>query len=123
MLYYERTIVKPEIPIGEQTGKEAAHALVLLVEFGLRIAPRLRPLPDLTVDVPLPGGILHSQGSAGRHQHRARLGPGAGLLRPAPGLLPEPGPGSGVTHPRLVRSGLPARPRHPTRQPQARPRR
>ena len=48
---------------------------------------------------------------------------GAGLLRPPPGLLPQPGPGSRQAHPRLVRSALPARPRHPARQRQARPRR
>src|ERR1039458_5054350 len=123
MLYFLRTIVKPEIPIIEPTGKEAAHALVRLVESGVRIALRLRTLPHLPVDVPLPGRILHSQRSARRHQHRARSGPGAGLLRPAPGLLPSPGPGSGQAHPRLVRSGLPVRPRPPSRQPQARPRR
>src|SRR5450756_3021132 len=75
MLYYARTIVKPEFRILKPTGKEAAHALVPLVESGVRIAPRLRPDPDLPVDVPLPGGILHSQRSAGRHQHRARPGP------------------------------------------------
>src|ERR1035441_3092788 len=82
MLYYAQTIVKPENRILELPGKEAAHALVRLVEPGVRIAVRLRPDPDFPVDVPLPGGILHSQRSAGRHQHRARPGPGAGLLRP-----------------------------------------
>ena len=41
MLYYAGTIVKPEIPIVEPTGKEAAHALVPLVESGVRIAARL----------------------------------------------------------------------------------
>jgi len=50
MLYYARTIVKPENRILEPTGKEAAHALVPLVESGVRIAVRLRPLPDLPVD-------------------------------------------------------------------------
>src|ERR1035441_4243197 len=72
MLYFLRTIVKPEIPIIEPTGKEAAHALVRLVKSGVRIALRLRTLPHLPVDVPLPGRILHSQRSARRHQHRAR---------------------------------------------------
>src|ERR1019366_2724174 len=123
MLYYARTIVKPENRILEPTGKEAAHALVRLVESGVRIALRLRPLPDLPVDVPLSGGILHSQGSARRHQHRARPRPGASLLRPAPGLLPQLGPGSEQALPRLVRSGLPIQLRPPPRQPQARPRR
>src|ERR1017187_9866985 len=122
MLYYAGTNVKPENRILELPGKEAAHALVPLVESGVRIAARLRPLPDLPVDVPLPGRILYSQRSAGRHQHRVRPGPGAGLLRPPPGLLPQPGPGSGQTHPRLVRSPLPVRPRHPPRERQARPR-
>src|ERR1035437_7236784 len=73
MLYYAGTIVKPEIPIVEPTGKEAAHALVLLVEFGLRIAPRLRPLPDLPVDVPLPGGILRSEEHTSELQSRQYL--------------------------------------------------
>ena len=71
----------------------------------------------------LPGGIRHSQGSGGRHQHRACPGPGAGLLRPAPGLLPQPRPESKPAHPRLVRPGLSRPPRHPTRERQARPRR
>src|ERR1035441_4484383 len=93
MLYYTGSSVMPEIPIVEPTGKEAAHALAPLVESGVRIAVRLRPDPDLPVDVPLPGGILHSQGSAGGHQHRARPGPGAGLLLPRV--------------PRLWRSALP----------------
>src|ERR1039457_1267173 len=106
MLYCARTVVKPEILIVEPTGKEAAHALAPLVESGVRIAARLRPDPDLPVDVPLPGGILHSQRSAGRHQHRARPGPGAGLLRPALGLLPQPGLGSEQPLPRLVPSGF-----------------
>src|ERR1035441_10997983 len=47
MLYFPRTIVKPEIPIIGPTGKEAAHALVRLVESGVRIALRLRTLPHL----------------------------------------------------------------------------
>src|ERR1017187_848256 len=116
MLYYTGIIVKPENRNIEPTGKEAAHALVPLVESGVRIAVRLRPDSDLPVDVPLPGGNLHSQGSAGGHQHRARPGPGAGLLRPAPGLLPQPGPRSEQAYPRLVRSGLPIQLRHPSRQ-------
>src|ERR1035437_1826572 len=57
MLYFPRTIVKPEIPIIEPTGKEAAHALVRLVESGVRIALRLRTLPHLPVDVPLLAGF------------------------------------------------------------------
>src|ERR1035441_8059763 len=89
MLYFARTIVKPKNRNSEPPGKEAAHALVPLVESGVRIALRLRTLPDLPVDVPLPGRILHSQRSARRHQHRARPGPRAGLLRPPPGLLPR----------------------------------
>src|SRR5665647_2477642 len=121
MLYYTRTIVKPENRILEPTDKEAAHALAPLVESGLRIAVRLRPLPDLPMDGALPRGNLHSQGSAGGHQHRARPGPGAGLLRPPPGLLPQPRPGSEQAHPRLVRSRLPARPGHPTREHHGRP--
>src|ERR1039458_8261230 len=101
MLYCAWTIVKPDNRNIEPTGKEAAHALAPLVESGVRIAVRLRPDPDLPVDVPLPGGILHSQGSAGGHQHRARPGPGAGLLRPAPGLLPQPGPRSEKAYQRM----------------------
>jgi hypothetical protein len=50
MLYYARTIVKPESRILEPTGKEAAHALAPLVESGLRVAVRLRPDPDLPMD-------------------------------------------------------------------------
>src|ERR1039458_5602978 len=68
-------------------------ALEPLVESGVRIAVRLRADPDLPVDVPLPGGNDHAQGSPGGHQHRALPGPGAGLLRPPPGLLPQLGPG------------------------------
>ena len=48
------------------------------------------------------------------------LGLQPALLRPAPGLLPQPGPESGQAHPRLVRPGLPGPPRHPSRQRQAR---
>ena len=65
MLYYARTIVKPENPIVEPTGKEAAHALEPLVASGVRIAARLRPLPDLPMDGALPRGYDHPQGSPG----------------------------------------------------------
>src|ERR1035438_7389621 len=114
---------QPKYRILEPTGKEAAYALDPLVASGVRIAVRLRPLPDLPMDGALPRGNDHSQGSAGGHQHRARPGPGAGLLRPALGLLPQPGHGFDQAHPRLVRSGFPIQPRHSSRERLARPRR
>src|SRR5258708_30175254 len=61
-------------------GWEAAHALESLVVSGVRFAVRLRPDPNLPVDGALPGGNEHSQGSARRHQYRARPGFGARLL-------------------------------------------
>src|SRR2546427_12936826 len=110
MLYYTATIVKPEYRSIAPPGWEAAHALESLVVSGVRFAVRLRPDPNLPVDGALPGGIRRSQGSAGRHQHRARPGFGTGLLRPTPGLLPQPRPGSEQAHACLVRSGLPRPP-------------
>src|SRR5437879_13741420 len=85
----------PNTRSSSRPARRPLHALEPLVESGVRITVRLRSDPDLPVDVPLPGGILHSQGSPGGHQHRARPGPGAGLLRPPPGFLPLPGPASG----------------------------
>src|SRR5437588_12201607 len=110
MLYYTTTVVRSEYRSIAPPGWEAAHALESLVVSGVRFAVRLRPDPNLPVDGALPGGNVHSQGSAGGYQHRARLGPGAGLLRPAPGLLPLPGLGFDQAHPRLVCPGLPRSP-------------
>src|SRR5260370_42505927 len=121
MLYYARTIVKPEYRCIEPPGQEAAHALESLVEAGVRFAVRLRPDPNFPVDGALPGGNDYPQGTAGGHQHRARPGIGARLLRPAPALLPQPGSGSAQAHPRLVSPGRPRPPSHTTRQPQTRP--
>src|ERR1035438_7186603 len=103
MLYYARTIVNTENTklSSSRPARRPLHALEPVVESGVRIAVRLRSLPDLPVDVPLSGGNDRPQGSAGRHQHRARPGPGAGLLRPPPGLLPQSGPGSRTAHLRL----------------------
>ena len=123
MLYYARTIVKPENRCIELPGQEAAHALESLVESGVRFAVRLRPDPNLPVDGALSCGNGYPQGTAGGHQHRTRPGIGARLLRPAPGLLPQSGPGSEQAHPCLVCPRLPRPPWHPTRQRQARPRR
>src|SRR5271157_3756461 len=123
MLYYARTIVKPENRCFEPPGQEAAHALESLVESGVRSAVRLRPDPYLSVDGALSCGYGYPQGTAGGHQHRTRPGIGARLLRPAPGLLPQPGPESAPAHLRLVCPRLPRPPWHPTRQRQARPRR
>ena len=67
MLYYTAAVVKPENRCIAPPGQEAAHALELLVESGVRFAVRLRPDPNLLVDGALPGGIRHSQRSAGRH--------------------------------------------------------
>ena len=64
------------------------------MESGVPIAARLRSLPHLPVDVPLPGRNDRSQRSPGGHQHRALPGPDAGLLRPPPGFLPQLGLGS-----------------------------
>src|ERR1039457_5879229 len=111
MLYYARTIVKLHNRCIEPPGQEAAHALELLVESGVRVAVRLRPDPNLPVDGALSGGYGYPQGTAGGHQHCTCPGIGARLLRPAPGLLPQPGPKSEQTYPRLVRLGLPRPPR------------
>jgi len=107
----------------ELPGQEAAHALEPLVESGVRSAVRLRPDPHLPVDGALSCGNGYPQGTAGGHQHRSCSGIGARLLRPAPGLLPQPGPEFEQAHLRLVRPGLPRPPRHPTCERQARPRR
>ena len=123
MLYYAEAIVKPENRNIEPTGKEAAHALEPLVDNGVRIAMRLRPDPDLPVDGSLPGGNDHPQGSRGGLQYGASPGATAGLLLPAPGLVPQPGPEFGQAHPRLVRFGLPTPPQYPARERQVRPRR
>src|SRR6266705_1390202 len=119
MLYLPRIVVKPEYRSIAPPGWEAAHALESLVVSGVRFAVRLRPDPNLPVDGALSGGNNHPEGSAGRYQHRARPGPGAGLLRPAPGLLPQSSLGFDQAHPRLVCPGLPRSPRYPTRQRQA----
>jgi hypothetical protein len=50
MLYYAGTIVNPENPKIVSAGKEATHALVPLVESGVRFAVRLRPDPNLPYD-------------------------------------------------------------------------
>src|SRR5258708_25689911 len=89
MLYYARTIVKPENRSIVPPGQEAAHALESLVEAGVRFAVRLRPDPNLPVDGALSCGNGHPQRTAEGHQHRARPGMGARLLRPAPALLPH----------------------------------
>ena len=68
-------------------------------------------------------GMTTRKGLLGAPQHRAGPGARAGLLRQAPGLARQPGPGSKQAHPRLVRSGLPAPPRHPARERPVRPRR
>src|ERR1700680_3763490 len=81
----------PKTRSSSRPARRPLHALEPLVESGVRIAVRLRPLPDLPVDVSLPGGNVHSQGSAGGHQYRALPGARTGLLRPPPRLLPQPG--------------------------------
>ena len=123
MLFYARTIVKPEYRCVEPPGQEAALALESLGESGVRVAVRLRPDPNLPVDGAVSCRYGYPQGTAGGHQHRSCPGIGARLLRPAPGLLPQPGPESAPTHLRLVCPRLPRPPWHPTRQRQARPRR
>src|SRR5213078_4672895 len=100
----------PKTRSSSRPARRPLHALEPLVESGVRITLRLRPHSDLPVDVPLPGGNDRPQGSPGGHQHRARPGPGAGLLRPPPGFLPQLRPGSRQAHLRLVRTGLPPRP-------------
>ena len=50
MLYYAGAIVNPENPKIVPAGKEATHALVPLVESGVRFAVRLRPDPNLPYD-------------------------------------------------------------------------
>src|ERR1017187_5485114 len=123
MLYYVAAVVTPENRSIEPPGQAAAHALHSLVASGVRFAVRLGPDTNLPVDGAVSGGNGYPQGTAGGHQHRARPGIGARLLRPAPGLLPQSGFGSDQTHPCLVCPGLPRPPWNPTRQWQARPRR
>src|SRR5664280_2497481 len=112
MLFYARTIVKPEYRCVEPPGQEAALALESLGESGVRVAVRLRPDPNLPVDGALSCGNGYPQGTAGGHQHRTCPGIGVRLLRPALGLLPQPGPESAPTHLRLVCPRLPRPPWH-----------
>src|SRR5437879_13510783 len=123
MLYYATTIGRPKYASIAPSGWEAAHALESLVVSGVRFAVRLRPDANLPVDGALSCRNNYPEGTAERHQYRARPGFGARLLRPAPGLLPQPRPGSEHAHPYLERSSLPRSPRHPTSQRPARPRR
>src|ERR1035437_6966903 len=84
-----KIIVNPENRIIKPTGKEADDALESLLDSGVPIEVRMRQKQNLLVDGPLSGGNDHSQRAAGRNQHGARFGSGAGLLRPAAGLLPQ----------------------------------
>src|SRR6266852_9005838 len=92
--YTMPTLSTPITRRSSRPARRPLHALEPLVESGVRITVCLRPHADLPVDVPLSGGNDRPQGSAGRHEHRARPGPEAGWLRQPPGLLPQLGPGS-----------------------------
>jgi hypothetical protein len=50
MLYYVVAIVKPEYRSIEPPGEEAAHALEILVESGVRFKVCLRSDPNLPLD-------------------------------------------------------------------------
>src|SRR5712692_9648686 len=69
-----RQLSTPKTRRSSRPARRPLHALEPLVESSVPIAVRLRPHPDLPVDVPLSGGNDRPQGSAGGHQHRARLG-------------------------------------------------
>ena len=114
--------IDPELPKHPSLpAEEAVDALERLVAAGMRFAPCLRSHPLLPLDVCLPGGLLHPQGSPGRYQHRARPGPAVRLLRSPARPLPQPRCGPAPAHPRLVCAGLPRPSRHPARQWQTRP--
>src|SRR6516225_11487449 len=96
--------IQPELPQHPSLpAEEAVHALERWVAAGMRFAVRLRPDPNLSVDGALSYGNNYQEGTAGRHQYRAPPAFGTRLLRPAPGLVPHPRPGSEPTHPCLVR--------------------
>src|ERR1019366_4078973 len=124
MLYYARTIVNTENTKFEPTGKGGRlmlwnHWWNLVCELRSACA-RTRTFLWMSLCL---AGMTTRKDLQGVTSIVRSLGLEPAKLRPPPGLLPQLGPGSRQAHPRLVRIGLPARPRDPARQRQTRSRR
>ena len=80
MLCYGKPVVNYQEMKNAPAGKDATHALETMVETRAHVATRVRANPNVSVDGGLPCGNDHTQGSHGRHQHRAHDGAGPSLL-------------------------------------------